>query len=577
MPEFHSDSLVPPKHVVLSPFAMVVWCAILLIVLGFGVVFVSKFDFNRLLGVEHFAKKARLATAAKDWPAALEALRQIKGSDREKVTYLRVLADFLEATHTEPSLLDTTLDKLERKGGLQPQDFLWMARQRLAAGNLTAARKALGGMSVPLRQSLDYMKINAELFRQEGRLQEALDAESLLFDTYPDDPETAVRKAMRDLDGAFSELQEAALKRLWEIASQPGQPGAMAIRALSQRKGLGLAEAGQLRVLAGKNPGVPLQDRLQLTSLLMQLDPSRHDQLLEEEMKSYENADMGVKAQMASWLAREKQYDRILEVVPMKVVMSSPDLFPQVAQSLAEKGRWKELMELVKKGKKLPVSDARAATWRALAIRNLHPEDFKEVRLQLEEAIHEGIAEKNGLALLGAARLAEEWSMADLALTTYEALAVPGSAAEADILEKCWKTALILKNTEKLLKLADRRARLRPGNVQLAQLRDYMHLLCGDQLETSSAAVDATAGVKDVSDAALFIQALRAYRMHDLPLLSRTLGQIHDVSSLGAGERAVYAGLQAFNGQAAKAFQVAETVRPELLLNEESVFLKMAF
>lgn len=581
MPEYHSDSLVPPKHGVISSFAMLTWFSIVVVFIGVIAMFALKFDFSRLRGSDHFIGKAREAISAKDWQAAVEALRHVNAKDRDEVAYLRVLADFLEASRTEPSLLDTVLDKLDAKGLMQPGDFIWACRLRILAGNVEAARRALDSIPESERRTAEFIKLNIQILIQQGRLQDATAMENVLFETFPDDPETAVRKAAHELDGAFPETQQAAFKRLWELAKREDEHGNAAIHVLCLRQGLALAEAQQLHELADHRSGVPIADRLQIASLLMKLDPARHDQILSAEIQRYENADVLEKSQMASWLAREKEYDKILTLVPQKILMKSAELFPQVAQSLAEKGKWAELAELVKKGKKLPVSEARAATWRVLAYKNLHPEDIKEIRARLLEAIQESHAERSGLALMGAARLAEEWSMADLAFKAYDMLAVQGTPQEAEMLDKCWKMALIFRDSKVLLKLADRRAKLRPGNVQLTQLRDYMHLLCGDQLETTLAAAPIHSVNPDLpersSDAYLLNLALKAYRLHDLDLVNTTLGKVHNSGALNAGERAVCAGLKALSGQTAQAFQLAESVRPELLLPEEFVFLKLAF
>ena len=45
---------------------------------------------------------------------------------------------------------------------------------------------------------------------------------------------------------------------------------------------------------------------------------------------------------------------------------------------------------------------------------------------------------------------------------------------------------------------------------------------------------------------------------------------------MAAGLRAVYVGILAMSGEKAKAYELAEKIRPELLLKEELVFLDMA-
>ncbi|OYW71153.1 MAG: hypothetical protein B7Z37_28555 [Verrucomicrobia bacterium 12-59-8] len=562
MSEFHSDSLVPSRHGVISPFAFFTWCAIVLMVVGVIALFVSKFDFARLRGADHFIGKARQAISAKDWQAAVGAIQHVQGPARERAEFLRVLADFLEATRAEPALLDTTLIKLDGKGLMQPVDFIWACRLRLMSGKIEAARKVFERIPASARQTADVMRLSMELLKEEGHVLEAAEVESQLFEKFTDDPETIVRKAMQDLQGAFPEVQQAT-----------------AIRLLSQRSDLTLSAAVRLLELADSQSGISAGDRLPIISTLMRLDPLQRDHLLGAEVKRYEKGDALVQTQLASWLAKEKEYDKIMALLPDAMLVKSPVLFPQVAQGLAEQGKWAELMNLVKRGKKLPVSNARAATWRALATKHLQPDNAKEIRAQLEEAIREGNLEKNVLAVMGAARLAEEWAMADLALKAYETLAVPGSAQEADMLENCWRSAATLKDSNVLLKLADKRARLKPANVQMAVQRDYMHLLCGDQLETTLASAPVPAGEPEgevESDASQLLQALKAYRLNDPALLASALEKVRDARALKTGERAVYAGLLAVNGQTAKAFQLAESIHPELLLDEEAMFLRLA-
>lgn len=580
MTEYTSDSLMPRKHGKISPFAVLAWCLIAIVAVAVVALMVTQFDIARLRGADHFIRKAQQAVAAKDWSSAVGALQHIQGRDIERADYLRVLADFLEATRGEPALLDATLVKLDAQGLMQPVDFTWACRLRLGAGKILAARKFWDRIPPATRQTAEVMKLSVELLKEEGRPQEAAAVENLLFERFADDPETAVRKAVRDLEGTFPEIEQAALSRLWDLARREDEPGAMAIRVLSQRHDLTLPEAKQLHELCDKQPSILIGDRLPITSTLMRLDPEQREPLLAAEVKRYENGDSTVQVQLASWLAKEKEYDKVMALVPKEMLLKSPDLFPQVAQGLAEKGKWTELMNLIQKGKRLPVSNARAATWRALATKNLHPDNAKEIRVHLEEAIREGQLERNGLAIMGAARLAEECSMADLALKAYETLAVPGSAQEAEVLDRCWLVATTLKDSAKLLKLADKRASLKPGNVRLAQQRDYMHLLCGDQVETSLASTEVVAGAPAAeleSDASRLLQALKAYRLHDLPLLDAALGKVRNARVLSTGERAVFAGLLAANGQPAPAFQMAESVRPELLLDEEAVFLRLAF
>ena len=99
-----------------------------------------------------------------------------------------------------------------------------------------------------------------------------------------------------------------------------------------------------------------------IVSIIMRLDPERRETLLSAELKRYGNADRSIQTRVVAWLAGEKAYDKIMGLVPEEVLLKSAELFPIMVQGLAAQGRWEEMLALLKQGKKLPVSNARAPT-----------------------------------------------------------------------------------------------------------------------------------------------------------------------------------------------------------------------
>ena len=187
-------------------------------------------------------------------------------------------------------------------------------------------------------------------------------------------------------------------------------------------------------------------------------------------------------------------------------------------------------------------------------------------------------SEKNALALLGAARMAEKWDMPDLALQTYEILTQEDSVPKLDMLEKCWQMALLLKNSEVLLAVAGQQHQLRPENPGFTQRSRYLSLLLGAEIETTlkPQTEDPTAQGNE-TDQGLLLQALAAYRLQNLGLARAYLEKIRAAASFTAGERAVCAGLLAkTRANIPRAYELAEKIHPELLLTEELVFLQMA-
>ena len=574
---------MPRKHGKISPFASLVWYLIAFIALTLVVLFFGKFDLTRLLGADHFIRKARQAVAAKNWPAAIGALQHIGGHDTERADYLRVLADFLEASRSEPALLDATLVKLDAQGLMQSVDFTWACRLRLGAGNILAARKLWDRIPQAARQTAEVMKLTIALLKEEGRPQEAAAEESLLFEKFADDPEIAVFKAAADLKAAFPELQNAALLRLWHLAEVENEYSLNAIWLLSQQSNLTLFEATRLLALADKQTAISPAERLKIVSMVMRLDPPRREDLLKAEITRYHQGGTQIQAQLVSWLAEEKEYEAIMQLVlagskvPKAALMKSPELFTYVVQGLAGQERWSELLELIPKGEKLPVSNALAATWRALAASHLRPNDAREPRVYLEEALREAKLGKNRFVLSVVGRMAEEGNMADLALQAYHVLAGPEYGQEIEMLEKSWQMATLLKDSGELLRIAERFTKLRTENLQWVRRRDFLRLLRGERFETvMEASLNQLPRGGEGQVEFYLLLALKAYRFRDLDQMSANLNNIETTVGLTAGERAVYAGLLAISGKIGKAFQLAEGVSTQMLLKEETVLWEKA-
>lgn len=572
-PETDIESLIPKKGGSISWFALLAWVLIGLVLVGITGLILKKFDVGRMRRSSHFVTQARAALDLGNLPEALTAIQQVQGPTRDTPAFLRLLADYLQKASVEPALLADALEKLELAGHALPDDLLWLSQSRFLTGETRKARAAWNRLSSSQRSGLMAMKLNVDLLRKEGNLHQAAEIELQLFQLFPDEPEVAFRKAVKDLDGPFPEIKDAAWKVLFKMASDGGRTGLDAVRALSRRTELSLAEAEKLLKLAAPHPDISPADRLMLVSTIMRLNPAQREATIQAEIERYSTGGPAILAQLAAWLTREKEYAKIRELVPESVLLNSPDLFPLVAQGLQEQQKWQELMDLLKKGKKLPVSNARAATWRALAARNLDPSDIKQARAHLEEAIQQGLSERNALALLGAATLAESWHLTGLALQAYLALAQPGSPSELQMLEKCWEMASIQNDSALLVPLASRLLKLRPDDLQFVRRYDYLCLLRGVGLETTLLGGETATG--SASDHLL--EALKAYRLHDFARASVVLRMVRDTRDFSMGEKAVYAGLLATTcNEVSQAYQIAERIRSEGLLPEERVFFELA-
>ncbi|HEY1084122.1 MAG TPA: hypothetical protein VGE29_17795, partial [Prosthecobacter sp.] len=365
-----SSKASPRKRNKLTTFARVSWAMVALILLGIALLVILKFDIGRLRGAAHYVEKGRAAVDAKDWTTALSAIQKVEGEARTKPEFLQLVADFLKGTRADPVTLATTLTQLDTMGQLRGEDFLWLCRASLAAGNAKAARVTLDRIPEKWRGGMEAAELRVAVLRAEGRTGEADTAEQQMLERFANHPKMAVLKAMRELNSPFPEVQTAALERLWEFTAPQDEYGLRALRVLARRPNLSTAEVERLKVLIDLHPLATPDDFFNATSLILKAHPDQRESILNAAVARHKDTTPEGLQQLTGWLAREKEYARITKMIPTETWSNSRELFPAVAQGLAQQQKWQELMDLLKKDKKLPVSATQAAGWRALAAKN---------------------------------------------------------------------------------------------------------------------------------------------------------------------------------------------------------------
>lgn len=528
-----------------------------------------------LLPTKSYIQRGEEAVAQMDWPAALGAIQKIPEGERQRPGFLRLLADYLIGTRSSPELLANTLQKLKTSILFRQEDHLWLCSAWLSTQHLDRARAAFESLPPSIASSLEATQLKIELLRKEGQKREALQIQDSMEKIFTADPKIAVQQAWKEWNSPFPEVRQKAHERLWDLALRHDSAGLSAIRTLSQETALTHTEAEQLLRLSTQHSDAQAADRLKVVSLLMALEPERRQEMIQDEISRYQSSGPAVLAQLSSWLSREKESGHILQLIPATRWKEQPALLPLVVQAFVDQARWQDLLDTLSEADNArQFSKAQLLNWRAQALKKIHPEDANRPREVLESAIRQGNGEKSYLALMTSAQIAEDWQLTDLALQAYQCLALPGVENEADLLEKCTQMAALLKDTDALSAATIRLAALQPKNTRAARRAAYLHLLRGEMLET---AIGPASRPAEGDSTAWLLAALKAWRLGD-PLTTRDkLRHIHDSARFAPGERAIYAGLLAKAGRdISHAFQVAEKIRPELLLPEELTFLKMA-
>jgi hypothetical protein len=499
------------------------------------------------------------------WAAAIEGIISARKLAPDDPEVLRAMIDFLKQTGSDRVTLAQLLRQLGDQEDLRLDDRLLWADTLLATGDASGARQVFEKIPLETRETAESLQIAAKLVTAEGRPDEAREINRRITQLAPESPESRLALALEDRSSPSGEKRDAARATLWDLARLGSRIALEAITHLTIDPRLTVAETEELLAINERHPHRSLPVRLGVISAQARLQPARREQLLDAEIARFQSGGGGPLEDIARWLALEKQHARLLRIVPGTLASRSRELYPIIAQSLAEEGRWSELKEMLTASKP-PVSRIRADIWLAEAESHLQ-KDLAESRRLLETCVEAARLEKDVSNLLASVVLAEKLQLPDIALNACQLIAAmhPPSAVEA--LQRAQGHAATLQDTAALLGIARQLHALRPSSALFASQLAYFRLLLGDEMEK----VD-PASLKDDT----LLAALAAFRFGDRETLARHMAGAPAGQDLAAGQRAVLAGLLATSGRPAEAFQIAEKVPAALLLDEERSFLERA-
>lgn len=584
--EFNPESqqaqpeVAPPQERVSFWF---IACGLALVVL-LGVCMVWMEPVDKVKGVlgRRCARQARAALEAQNWSLAVEQLVAARRWAPDDVEVMRVAIEFTKTSGTDPNGLAQQLRALAEKEPLTEDEQILLGRTLASAGKTDDARQVYAAL--PLRASTEKpaLQLLSSILRQEGHGEEARELERRATRQVPEEPASRMKMSLEDAKSMFPEIRRRAHDELLQIAREETGIALEAVTHLTVDPLLTAAEARELLSIVDNHPQQKLPVRLGVISALMRITPDQREALLDEAIKHFRSDDAGSLEHLARWLALEKQHARLRRMVPAKLAAKSRDLYPILAQALAEEERWQELRTMLTSARP-PVSQARVAVWLAEASSHLEP-DLKEAARLLEGSISAAGKEGDLSTLLTAARVAEKLNLTETALLAYRAASAHSTEAVLPmVLQKAHEMALSGKNSTVLLEIAQKLHEIRPASGAYADRLAYLRLVLGVDMET----VNVTPPKDGASLQAVFtvvvervppslLQALAAYRLGDPEAVKTHLASLPDASSLPAGQRAVAAGLLALAGKPDRAFQIAEKVPDALLLTEELAFLNHA-
>lgn len=509
-----------------------------------------------------------------DWVAAHLALDKARSWHPDNPRYLRVMADFLVATQSEPATTLHYLRLLENMGQTSEEDLLKMGQIYIQQQNAHEADRTLGKLKTETREKRPALELlaNIQRLRGEPRLAEETLRRALKQDK--DDSMCRLRLALLDQGAAFSEMREQARQSLWSLTTGKDRAALLSIEHLAQDLKLTATEADQLQERLETHPDKTDQIRFTVLSGLVTTQPAKKKDIFKAELERMKSLTEEQLLPSLGWLLKEKQPQHVVEFRPRDFFTKSPTLIQPYLQALGDLGRWEEVDRLLSRPAGMPVSSAFISFWRAKATHKLDDEPTR-VRQHLATVYEATGRGRDAPIAAAAAALAEETGLWDTASKFYAGLAEHQPAQNLIMLEKVHEMSLRSRDSEAALASSSRLLSLRPENRRYLFDELYLHLVCGKDIESHFAQISAISHTL-TSDEERLCLALAAYRLGDLTELRQHLNAVQDPRALKPGQRAVHAGLLSISGQVGHAFQTAEQVPTSLLLKEEARFLQRA-
>jgi hypothetical protein len=444
------------------------------------------------------------------------------------------------------------------------------------------ARAAFEQIAEKDRKGVLALQLYADLLPVDGKKDESVEVrrEALLTDL--ENPDNLFQLAALDLRSNDPGRRTAIRSRLWQAARKKDALALSAIELLAATHDLTAPQADELLRLVDDNPTAKLEitrRRFMVLSAQMRISPHLRDDILQAEIQRWNNSLPGEISPLADWLASEREYKRILRMLPAQTVTRYTDLLPPYVAALRGESKWKELLQLLESGKidaAFPTQKIRL--WQAEAHARLD-NDLTRTSQILSRVFEEAGRGQNLQETLDAATLAEELNLWELAQPFYHALAVKHPDTLPLMLPKIYQMAEYQRHGAGMLEACSSLLEMKPDSMPYLLQKLYLQMLLGTEIELAHQnlqSIDVTGSVERVDQIHL-LYALSAYRQGLMDNLRATLPRISKPENLPPGQRTLYAAfLKLSGGDAGRAFRLVERVPPPLLLPEEKVFLQRA-
>lgn len=356
----------------------------------------------------------------------------------------------------------------------------------------------------------------------------------------------------------------------WGLADKPDQTGFDALILLANHADQ-LTPAEERRCLEklSAHPTRGPEQRFVLANLRLRIEPDRRRAIIDQAIQATPAGDKEQKLLLARWLLVQREYARVLEVLPKELALSSMELAIPYLDGLAQLNRWGEIKNLLEK-EKLPLDPALVALYRMRVARE---ENNLPLANTFWDQAQNLAAEKPGV-LWEIARYAETLDETAQVERAYRRLTRHEPAARAAYM------ALIRRisderNTAKLRDLMQEISRRYPGEKEPANDLAYLNLLLGQNVAAATTQARELVAQEPGFLAFRATLALAGLRNHDPGTARLAFDGVNiDWSTVQPGWRAVHAAALGATGSPDEARELASGIPLAQLKPEERLLVQ---
>lgn len=459
-------------------------------------------------------------------------------------------------------------EQLNDSGHATAEDQIDRATVYLRMGDTDQANQIFSALPQEVRRSRAALELEARLLLAEGDAASATEAYMEALRTSADeDPLSLVNLAMMQTGNPFSEVKERARGDLFRIATREDETGLAALERIAAMTNLSREESRRLIDLLEQHPLAGERHRFLRLSLELRLDPAGRNAILEDELTAHADLPLSQSHDFLTWLLREGEADLLLRLLPLESARTDSRLTGLFLQALVNEKRWRRLDAVLHDPSQLPIRDSMRSLLQALCLDELGGSQA-DIAERVRNAYRLAWDERDYGTVYRTASFAEQARHHDLAAEGYELLASRTELREA-ALDGLFRVASNRGDISEMINVTDRILANTPYKENYREIRSYLQLLTGYQMELAMSDIVLMVEANERSNLRQFLLAFAHHRFGNTAEAKSILVRT-DVARLQPGHRAVAAWILSVAGEESEAFHLARRVDQLLLLDAEA-------